>query len=46
MFKSRTYLAIGLLVVVGGLAIWQVTKKSPYEHRESAQASPLPSMKK
>jgi hypothetical protein len=46
MFKSRTYLAIGLLVVVGGLAIWQVTKKSPYEHREDAKASPLPSMKK
>jgi hypothetical protein len=46
MLKSRTYLAIGLLVVVGGLAIWQVTKKSPYEHREGAQASPLPSIKK
>jgi len=46
MLKSRTYLAIGLLVVVGGLAIWQVTKKSPYEHREGAKASPLPAMKK
>src|SRR5262249_27044634 len=34
MFKGRTYLAIGLLVVVGGITAWKLLSKSPYEHRE------------
>lgn len=47
MFKGRTYLAIGLLVVVGGITAWKLLSKSPYEHREGkAAASPLPALKK
>ncbi len=47
MLKGRTYLAIGLLVVVGGFTVWKVTRTSPYEHRTNvAAASPLPALKK
>jgi hypothetical protein len=46
MFKGRTYLAIGLLVVVGGVTAWKLTRTSPYEHKNDKAASPLPPLKK
>jgi hypothetical protein len=41
MLKSRTFLALGLLVVVAGATAYQVTRKNPHVRDSQAASSPL-----